>query len=319
MQKVLSSDLWKTVKAQARKARLRKVAIPYVTQDLLGFRKGDLLLVDASPLAVSSGETDAKLLRDLLWKGVRLYHCESLHAKVMLLDDVAVISSGNMSKSSDKHLVEAGLITDQSSTVAGIASFIEQLIPQSRELLAGDIDSLCKIKVTRRGGRPQRGAKRRKPKVNPLGNQTWLIGVYELAEDPPPNEQELIDRAIESLRPKMKAQQEVCWVRFPHKHPFAMNCKEGDSLIQIWNSSTAKRPSSVFRVTPVLLKEKTERWTYFYSPEPTGRRTKMPWGKFQRLLKKVGHKRPVKAGSKQLLDPEIADAITRMWAAAAKS
>ena len=100
MQKVLSSDLWKVVEAQARKARLRKVAIPYVTQDLLGFCEGDLLLVDASRLAISSGETDDRLLRALRRKGVRLYHCQSLRA-------------------------------------------IEQLIPQSSELMAEDIDALC--------------------------------------------------------------------------------------------------------------------------------------------------------------------------------
>ena len=35
----------------------------------------------------------------------------------------------------------------------------------------------------------------------------------------------------------------------------------------------------------------------------------MSWGKFQRLFKEVGYKRPVKAGSVQLLDPEIAEAV----------
>jgi hypothetical protein len=51
----------------------------------------------------------------------------------------------------------------------------------------------------------------------------------------------------------------------------------------------------------------------------TGKHPEMSWGKFQRLLKEVGYKQPVKAGSVQLLDPEIAEAITRRWAAAAKT
>jgi hypothetical protein len=79
MQQVLSSDLWKAVKVQARKARRRKAAIAYVTQDLLGFRKGDVLLMNAFKFAIGNGETDAKLLRTLHQQGVRLYHCESLH------------------------------------------------------------------------------------------------------------------------------------------------------------------------------------------------------------------------------------------------
>jgi hypothetical protein len=87
------------VRAKAGKARRRQAAIAYVTQDLLGFRKGDTLLVNASAYAIASGETNAKLLRALYRKGVRLYHCECLHAKVVLLDDLAVIGSGNMSNS----------------------------------------------------------------------------------------------------------------------------------------------------------------------------------------------------------------------------
>src|ERR1700687_5343277 len=105
MERVLSSDLWKMVRAQARKARCRKAAIAYVTKDLIRFRKGDILVMDASAHAISCGETDAKLLRTLHKKGVSLYHCVGLHAKVLVLDDVAVISSGNMSNSSANGLV----------------------------------------------------------------------------------------------------------------------------------------------------------------------------------------------------------------------
>src|SRR4051812_21268253 len=100
MQKVLTNDLWKA--ARARRTKRKMAAIAYVTQDLLGFRKGDTLVADASAYAVRNAETSAKLLRTLHKKGVRLYDCACLHAKVLLLDDVAVISSGNMSKSSEK-------------------------------------------------------------------------------------------------------------------------------------------------------------------------------------------------------------------------
>jgi phosphatidylserine/phosphatidylglycerophosphate/cardiolipin synthase-like enzyme len=81
-----------------------------------------VLVVDASKRAIACGETDAGLLR-LLWKKeVHLYHCAGLHAKVLLLDDMAVISSGNMSSSSADGLVEVGLVTDHSNTVSAVAS-----------------------------------------------------------------------------------------------------------------------------------------------------------------------------------------------------
>jgi hypothetical protein len=45
-----------------------------VTRDLVGFRKADVLVVDASEHAIACGDTDAKLLRRLQRKkGVLLY------------------------------------------------------------------------------------------------------------------------------------------------------------------------------------------------------------------------------------------------------
>jgi hypothetical protein len=70
------------------------------------------LIVDASRRAVENGETDAPLLRKLHRNGVQLYDCADLHAKILLLDDVAVISSGNMSANSENRMVEAALISD---------------------------------------------------------------------------------------------------------------------------------------------------------------------------------------------------------------
>jgi hypothetical protein len=319
MQKVLSSDLWKTVRAQAQKARCRKAAIAYVTEDLIRFRKGDLLVMDASPKAIRCGETDARLLRTLDRRGVCLYHCAGLHAKVLLLDDVAVISSGNLSKSSANGLVEAGMITDQGSTVAGVASFIEQVLAQSKELKANRIATLCKIKVVRRGGRG-RGSKQRSPKIARLGNRTWLVGVRELVKDPAPNEQLLIERALKTLRSQMKdPEEESAWLRWGATTRFARECRQGDSVIQIWRSSKAKQPKSVFRTAPVLLKRKTRKWTWLFLREATGSQAEISWGKFKALLKEVGYSRHVGPWILHVLDPDVADAIERRWKSAAKS
>src|SRR5258705_872536 len=119
VQRVLSNDLWSEVRKQARASNTRKGAIAYVTRDLVGFRKGDVLVVDASALAIRNGQTDASLLRKLHNKGVQLYDCADLHAKILLLDDVAIIGSGNMSSSSENRMVEAALISDHRSVVAG--------------------------------------------------------------------------------------------------------------------------------------------------------------------------------------------------------
>lgn len=318
MQKVLSSDLWKTVRAHARKAPHRKAAIAYVTQDLVGFRRDDVLVVNASKRAIASGETDAKLLRALKNKGVRIFDCANLHAKALLLGETAVISSGNMSNSSADGLVEAGVITNNTSTVSGIASLIEQIVRQSKELTDNNIATLCKIKVVRRGGHASAGRKR--TKVSRLGNRTWLVGVKELRNDPPEVEQQMIDKAIGILssRELMDPDDDPNWIRWTGRGRFIRECREGDSLIQIWCSSTAKRPSAVMRSVPVLLKQKTKHWTRLYPGEATGSYAEMTWGKFKRLLEEVGYKRKVGAGSVQLLDPAVADEIGKKWKSASK-
>jgi hypothetical protein len=56
--RVLSNDLWTEVRKQARASKSRKGDIAYVTRGLVGFRKGDTLVVDASDLAIRNGKPD---------------------------------------------------------------------------------------------------------------------------------------------------------------------------------------------------------------------------------------------------------------------
>src|SRR5688572_15748364 len=114
---ILAADAWRTIRRHARRARQRKAAVAYVTQDLIGLSKGDVLVVNASSAAVMCGETDARLLQRLSKRKVQLYHCADLHAKVLLLDRVAVIGSANMSTASRSRLIEAALLTSQATVV----------------------------------------------------------------------------------------------------------------------------------------------------------------------------------------------------------
>jgi hypothetical protein len=237
VQRVLSNDLWTEVRKQARASQLRKGAIAYVTRDLIGFRKGDTLVVDASSLAIRNGETDASLLRKLHTKGVQVYDCNDLHARIA-----------------------------------------------------------------------------------ELGNRTWIIGVHELKQDPNPEEERLIDHATRSLQERLDTDDEdFSWIRWGARGRFPRECREGDLLIQMWRSSiTAKRPSEVWKAVPVLLKQSTKGWTRFYVAEPSGRSPEITWGQFQRLLRQVSYPRQIKARSVHLVEPDIADTISRMWNSAAR-
>lgn len=319
MQTVLSQGLWKAAAAAAKKAKLRRGAIAYVTRDLVGFRKGDALVVNACKNAIASGETDAKLLRTLLERGVNLYSCPDLHAKILLLGDVAVIGSGNMSESSARMLIEAGLLTDSRATTSAIASLIEQLIRRSEALDASAIERLCKIKVVRRGGQVRGRKALSRKQITPLGSSTWIVGIQELAHDPPPAEQRLIDQAIQQLSDVADPDEGLSWIRYPSRARFAREGRQGDSVIQIWRSAGAKRVSAVLRAVPVLLKQRTKTWTRFYLGDASGSPDRMTWGRFQKLAKGVGHMRQLGPGVTQRVDPDAADAIQRKWRTAAKA
>lgn len=314
MQRVLSSELWPEVARRAKRAGRRLVAIAYVTQDFIGLRQGDALLTDASPFAIKCGETNAVLLRKLHRAGVAVYDCPNLHAKVLLLDSVAIVGSANMSSSSAKGLVEAAVLSDEASVVSGVASLIEQLRRRSSRLTASRLDALCRIEVIRRGRSPVRVA-RRMPKMTRLGSRTWLVGVRELTRDPNPIEQSAIDTAAEKLRGHFDDGEEPDWIRWRGKGLFTRASRNGDSIIQIWRSANAKRPSKVYRATPVLLKQRRRTWTRFYLRTPEAF---MTWGRFQKLLKEVGYARKVAPGSAHLLPPEIATELDRKWASAAR-
>jgi hypothetical protein len=150
-------------------------------------------------------------------------------------------------------------------------------------------------------------------------NRTWIVGVRELKQDPSPEEQRLTDRATSSLQQQLDTtDDDIGWIKWFSRGRFARDCRARDLLIQIWCPPDARRPSAVFKPVPVLLKQPTTRWTRFYVPEPSGRSPEMTWGRFQRLLKEIGYSRQVKAGSVQLVEPDIADAISRKWNAASR-
>jgi hypothetical protein len=314
MQKVLTNELWRAVRAQARNALRRKAAIAYVTEDLIRFRKGDVLVVDASPYAIRNGETNAKLLRSLHKRGVNLYDCSRLHAKVLLLADVAVIGSGNMSKSSLNGLVEAGVMTDHVSTVAGVASFIEQLQRLSTKLSEKQIAALCRIRVVRPDGRRFGRRKLQRPKIARLGIRTWLVGVREIVRDLPSVDQRLVDQGFETVRRKMgNPEEDPEWVRWVAKSRFARESREGDSLIRIWHRKNGKRSSTVAHASPVLLKKTTQKRTWYFLPETVGPRREIPLERFKRMLREIGYTRKIHEYGAQFLEPEVTDAIARKW------
>jgi hypothetical protein len=120
---------------RAAKANSRRsdAAVAYFGQGaskLLPLNKGSRLVVDASELAVRSGQTHPGDLIKLQAHGVRVFSVTNLHAKVFVLGKTAYIGSANASNRSAGHLVEAVVRTADDATVSSARRFVRNLCLQ---------------------------------------------------------------------------------------------------------------------------------------------------------------------------------------------
>lgn len=174
--------------------------------------------------------------------------------------------------------------------------------------------------MIRRGGRIH-GRKKSGTKVrlSPLGNRTWLVGVHELVREPAPFKQEMIAKATSVLRPKLRNHdEEPDWVEWTGDGQFVRNCKAGDSLIMIWRNRRSEKPKTILRPRPVLLKLKRKGVTHFYLAPEVRPAAEMSVSKFTRLLRSLGHTRRIGPHVEQLLDEDMATAISRRWVSVVK-
>lgn len=120
--------LWADIESLAMNAAIKQAAVAYVTDESrIKFGNGDILIVDASDKAIASGQTKAEVIKRAFNRGAKIYSLPNLHAKVMLLDEMAVIGSSNISTFSSQILKEAAIITDSKDIIVSVRNFIHQL------------------------------------------------------------------------------------------------------------------------------------------------------------------------------------------------
>lgn len=311
MNRLLTSDLWPVAAKLARKAQTRSAAIAYVTAETVKFGEGDVLVVDATRKAITSGETTAKVLLDAHDAGAKIYNCPNLHAKLLVMDDTAIIGSGNLSGNSpDLH--ECAILTDQSSVVGQALAYIQQLRECSRLLNRRELVALTKLPVVRRGGRGQG-----KVKMSPtrkLGTRRWLVGLTPIDEERMPSaDQAAHARALSKLAAKLeKDRDELCWIRLRGSSKMRQESKVGDLMIVAEGSHSKTNHLTVFPPTSILARANSENSTFLYylcaSRKPDiGKR------KLMELLKTAGSNIVPSPRMVRELTPELFGALERLW------
>ena len=310
MHRLATTDLWPIVKRLSKKAKRRLAAVGYVSKDsLVRFGSEDVLIVDASEGTIAGGLTSAKCLKRAYDREARIFSLPGLHTKLMVLDQVAVIGSANLSESG---LVEAALITSDAPTVAAARSVIYQLRQQAQEVDEDFLKRILKITVVRR----PRGSRRpKKLRLRIGGTTTWLIGVTEVDDGDFASEAVATKAGTEKARKlRRKRTSDVSWVRWTGKGRFRSKAGEGDAVIQIWAPRGWKKPKRVYRTVTILLRQRERKWTRFYLEDPPGaEESALSWAEFRSLLRKAGITDRCGITSERVLSDDDARALMALW------
>ena len=107
-----ADEVWEEITKAVLESSRTRAAVAYVTQiEALPLKSGDVLVADASDLAIASGQTSANAIETLV-DGCHCRLSRGLHAKVVIADSTLFTSSANASGSSLNALFEAALKSD---------------------------------------------------------------------------------------------------------------------------------------------------------------------------------------------------------------
>lgn len=108
----VSHEIWPRLRQLARRRGRRAfVAVPFLgtgaAQRLL-LRDRDVLVTKFDTAAIRAGLVSPREVVAFIKRGVEVHSVRNLHAKVYVFGDVAIVSSANVSASSETQLVEGG-------------------------------------------------------------------------------------------------------------------------------------------------------------------------------------------------------------------
>lgn len=295
-----NDDLWPMLKGLHKETKRRSiVAVPYVGRGAarrLPLRKGDVLICALSLANARAGNVCPAELRIFQKKGVRVFVRPHLHAKVYLFGESALISSANLSSSSETRLDECGVLVRGRKTIRGIKEWLrERMIDPLREHWLERCESAYRP--------PSKGASDRSE-----SRRVWLIGT-EPAEFPD-EENAAWQEGLKAAKERMTRQERsyVDSIRWTAAGRFAREIAAEDHVVQIHDDDG---DSVVYPHGTVLNVRRIRRSgaAYVYLELPSNHRM-YRWADFRNESKRMGLKLP-KAVVSRLVPAAFADRILR--------
>ncbi len=128
---LITKAIWAEIKKTVKGSRSKNyVSIAYFGKggaELLPLKEGDVLVVDASDIAVKCGQTSPFELLKLYKKKVNIYSYPLLHAKIFLLDKTIFIGSTNVSNNSVNNLKEAVVKIENAKVFIEAKKFVQSI------------------------------------------------------------------------------------------------------------------------------------------------------------------------------------------------
>lgn len=128
--RLLTHDVWERLSVLSARPRKKYVAVPFLGRNArrhLKLRRGDVLVVKFDLGTIKSGATDPREILYFVSKGVEVHSVENLHAKVFVFGRTAIVGSTNISLSSARTLIEAGIETTDTQVVQKARDFVLSL------------------------------------------------------------------------------------------------------------------------------------------------------------------------------------------------
>lgn len=313
---VLSYGLWNKVSKISRRSTRRACAIAYVSNaDIIKFTRGDSLIVDASDESIKCGRTSARILKKLYGSGVELWSNPQLHAKILLLDDISIVSSANLSNHSKKYLYETAIVTDRPDVAGQLERILADLKTVSTQIDSNFIKRIVRLPVTIR---PMFGRSKAVRSIKQHQRpRSWLINIYDAKYHG--NEKE-INKVSKSVRETVNPREnKVDWFFWPEGYSFSKLVRVGDSIVEIFREnagSKSARGVTVYRHGRILkiFKEKGVRHITYHCAWPKDfEETSLNWVQFTKLAQRAGVKRQLSPASVRVLTESQSNVLYEIW------
>lgn len=315
----LSNDeLWNEIKSRVSKAKRVNAAVAYLGKDgsrLVPLKKGDRLVVDMSIGAVRQGITDPREVQKFMRRGVHVFSRNALHAKFMIIDNVLITSSANISMNSNSVLDEAGILTTDQVAVRRALSFFDKLCsePVRAQYLKECIKAYQPPKF-KAAALPSRNPGKRRHRITQA--KLWFVGGLRLVEVSKRDAvavSKIEDRAEGKLSNPEKTS--VTWVRYSRRLKFLDQLRVGDWIIQCLSDGKSRyveAPAQVIGQDLYVSHNKKKYYMLMLESPDAGENISLT--EFRHKVKKLEPNLDRKSPrTMPIADDDIADALLHFW------